>query len=235
MSIVAFGDSLTATETYSGTPDKPWIEHMQQGPFKLPVIGNYAVGGSVTGAANDNVYKMNGVELPATGLLGQIDQYQGDQADTFVIWSGTNDLIIASQLDPFTTIGGMTVTATERVTQFRDEYLPTHSPAQYAEFIIHEYTLPNIKRAIDKLRGRGDIVLVNYFHLDFAAVAKSNPVIVRFAVQLANIELRSLCRDEGVYLADVSNIPVTTIDEVHLDDAAQIQVMRQILMCEVPQ
>lgn len=235
MILNVFGDSLSADETYLAGPDQSWVQQIQQGPFASVLGHNHTRGGALSGKATHWGYKMDGIVLESKGVLGQIDAATIEAGSTNVVWVGTNDLILACHLDPFTTVGGMTVTATSAVTEFRDGYLATHSPLQYAHWIIDNYLMDNLGAAVIKIRSRGcEVVLVNYFRLQDTRVAASNAPLVRAAVDYANAALRTLCKDLGVYMADVSGITVTTVDEVHLDHAAQKQVLAGIRAAAVP-
>lgn len=236
-SIAAFGDSLTASETYQGVTDLSWLDHIQEGPFYHTLHGNYAIGGSVSGQADHYVYEINGETLEAIGLLGQIRQYleAGQLADTHVIFSGTNDLLIASRMDPFVSRSGNSVVATSLVEEFRSFYLGEagRSGAEYTKYIVDNYLVANIGMAIDLLRSAGavNIVLVGYMDFSNTPVANSNAgrqARAKLAVDLANQAIRDLAAEKGVLLAELLDLQVGTIDEIHTNNETNLEISRRI-------
>ena len=221
--VIVFGDSMSDPATYTGVPDKTWPRQMAERVFSHEVVGNYATGGAVSGAEDDYVYEIDGVTLEANGLLGQVSDYvllsEFIEVDVFVIWIGTNDLVIASQLDPFTRPDGLVVTATKRV--INDRIALNLSDEDYYKFIIDQYTVKNINEAAQTLSPFGEVIVVGPFDLGKADVAAKKPALATAASMYLHTQLAA-----DVTLIDMS---VTTVDAIHFDHAAQKEVLDMIV------
>lgn len=236
--IVAFGDSLTANETYLDVPDQSWIQQMARGLLPHGILDNFAEGGSVSGQGDHYVYQMNGVTLQTMGLLGQIQEYLSAsyRGDVHVIWSGINDLVIGAQLDPFTTAAGVKVTATSLVTEFRETFIgeQLHTDDEYLRYVVSNYLAVNIDAAIGALREAGiqKIIVIGFYPLQVTGVGQRASVRKRAltATLLGNDALRSVCQSRNVVFVDLEDMDPTFIDEIHLDHKAQTEVLKRIYM-----
>ena len=226
--VAAFGDSLTDPNTYVDLPDRTWLQQMESSLFPVEVAANKASGGAVSGKAGDWVYSMDGAVLETPGMLGQVDEFIAEdiEADVHVIWVGTNDLVIASQLDPFTTVGGMRVEASQRVQD--DRAALRLGKRAYADFIVDNYTVPNIREAVAKLSPRGEVVVIGPFCMEKTIVANQSSR-TRSICLYARRRLNNVLKNSPLpYYVDLSNIDVAAVDEVHLGQESQRQVMQKV-------
>lgn len=225
MKIAAFGDSFLALSPNC-------VEFLTQGMLGHTLKSNQAVGGSVSGGGEHYVYKVNGEVLPAKGLLGQLEDYHG-WADVHVIWSGNNDLVCAAMLDPFTTDSGDEVECTELVTGFREGYLQNHTKLDYAQWIVKNYLVANIRTAITSLIGRGHekIIVIGYLNLAEAPIAHELDQMLRatMASGFANEQLKALCEEHNVVFVDPYSLEYSTIDEIHPDPDTHFSVLMEML------
>lgn len=253
MIIVAFGDSLTDPDTYNNVADEPWIIQVEDDVVFRHEIGvNLAEGGSVSGWKReingeevfDHVYQMDGVTLAALGMLGQVNVYKQSNLHNnnlsnrddvvFVIWTGTNDTVIAAQLDPFTTSDGVLVDSTQIVKDDRQWYFdnnPGATDLHYAEFVIDNYTIKNIEAAITELESFGEVVVVGPFNLGTTPLAIQRdrvPPATHASHYFQNQLMHALENSHGRFVSLI-DLDVTTIDEIHLDHLAQGEVMERIV------
>ncbi len=251
MIIIAFGDSLTDPDTYESVADEPWSIQIEDAIFAHEIGLNLATGGAVSGWKRhingnelyDWVYQLDGVTLEALGMLGQINVYkQGSLFDIIqhrhdvvhVLWAGINDLVIASMLDPFTNSEGVTVDSTEIVKSDREWYFQTHPNASehdYAQSVIDDYTVKNIEAGIAQFENFGETVVVGPFDLGETELARqrNRTRISSDNSHYLDEKLQAAVDNAGGRYVSLIDLEVTTIDEIHLDHAAQREVMERIV------
>ena len=226
--MVVFGDSLSAEETY--VEHKSWVQLAQHGcyPFEpITLKANYASGGA--GSGTEFFYKIDDVVLETPGLNTQVMNYKdADPSDRVFIWIGANDLVVATTLDPFTTVDAVTVTTSDEIQRDRDALEQGGlDDLQYATLIVDHYTIPNILKAIRvlQLRGVKDINLINLFDLGQAPVAANHS---GFVTEIVNYYNAALALQAPVPIIDISYITPSFIDEIHLSTKSQIDILSRI-------
>lgn len=237
MELAIFGDSLAAEDgVYAGDQDN-FVQLLRNSILPFHISANYAVGGSINGEAGDYVYVVNGVTLQAKGLLGQIDLFiaNAPPTDAIIIWSGTNNLVIGAQLDPFIDENGG-VGVTPFVSDVRTELNAVGDPYGYLSKVVF-FTMLNFEAAKNKLRAAyptTPIIFIGALPIGRTPLAHygNNDVTLAFnaSADLEDaMENQIPAWDVNCHYVSLEFMKVTCQDMIHLDTAGQRRVFEKLV------